>query len=103
MDIREHPYAPKADPKRIVLADGTVIENGSGARNRSSDDLWLRFPDDMKLGEATALLEDPAKTEVIEIVYSQISREVFDGYTELTDLRHDFSLHEISARLKKKQ
>ena len=85
MEAQENPYLPETFVRKIVFHDGSEME-GTGALNRKTDELWIRTGPDQSFSEMALLFSDKEKTESIEIQYSAISKETFDGYTRLAGI-----------------
>ena len=68
--------------RRLMLNDGTTIENGEAGF--ASGYLWLWVPG-MTLPEAAALFLDPGKTEKIVFEYGDME-DTYEGYTMCTHL-----------------
>ena len=68
--------------RRLMLNDGTTIENGEAGY--SSGYLWLWAPG-MTMPEAAALFLDPGKTEKIVFEYGDMA-DTYEGYTTCTHL-----------------
>ena len=71
--------------QRLVMADGTVIEEGRAGYN--SGTLWCWFTG-YDLPEAGAIFFDPAKTERIVYEYGKMS-DVYEGYTTVIAMNID--------------
>lgn len=72
----------KRTGQRIILADGTRIENGTAGL--ADGFLWCWFGG-MTLPEAAALFLDPAKTNLITFEYGEMV-DSYEGYTNCTNL-----------------
>lgn len=66
--------------RRLILADGTVIENGEAGY--ADGFLWLWFSG-MTMQEAAGIFFDPEKTAVIVFEYGEMS----DTYEDFTNCR----------------
>ena len=63
--------------RRLILNDGTIIENGEAGYSTGSICLWVTG---MTMQEAAMLFFDPSKTAVITFQYGQME-DVYEGYT----------------------
>lgn len=68
--------------RRLILADGTTIENGEAGY--SSGYLWLWMPG-MTLPEAAGIFLDPEKTKKVTFEYGEMA-DTYEGYTTCTHL-----------------
>ena len=73
------------DGRRLILKDGTTIENGEAGYSDSF--LWLWFPN-MTLAQASAIAFDPAKTDRIEFQYGEMT-DVYNGFTDCRSMSID--------------
>lgn len=64
---------------KIVLKDGTEIENGSISKSISDKQIYISIPD-MSLVEATLLFSLSSKTDEM-VCYADIRKFTFTGYT----------------------
>ena len=71
--------------RRLILNDGTVIENGEAGQTPLN--LWLWFGG-MTLQEAAALFFDTEKTETITFQYGEME-DIYEGYTSCARLEID--------------
>lgn len=71
--------------QRLILADGTRIENGTAGY--ASGFLWLKLQD-YTMQEAAAIAFDPEKTETILFQYGEMEDE-YNGFTECRTLLKD--------------
>lgn len=67
---------------RLVLADGTIINDGTAGY--AGGNLWLKLPG-MTMPEAAAVVFDSTKTEVIRFDYGEM-RDTYEGYTTCVNL-----------------
>lgn len=81
--------------RRLILADGTSIENGAAGYNSGS--LWLTLPG-MTMMEAAVILFNPAKTGTIWFQYGEDEDE-YKGFTTCTVMMAEEG--QISACMKK--
>lgn len=81
--------------RRLILKDGTQIENGEAGYNAGL--LWLTLPG-MTMPEAAAILFNPAKTGTIWYRYGEDEDE-YKGYTNCTAIMAEEG--QISASLRK--
>ena len=70
---------------RLILNDGTVIEEGRAGL--ADGFLWLRLPE-FTMQEAAEIAFDPQKTARIEFQYGGME-DVFEGYTVCTNIMVD--------------
>lgn len=70
---------------RLILNDGTVIEDGRAGL--ADGFLWLRLPG-FTMQEAAAIAFDPQKTARIEFQYGEME-DVHEGYTTCTNIMTD--------------
>lgn len=68
--------------RRLMLNDGTTIENGEAGY--SSGYLWLWVPG-MTLPEAAVIFLDPEKTKKVVFEFGEMS-DTYEGYTTCTQL-----------------
>ncbi|MBQ1776822.1 MAG: hypothetical protein IIZ93_01560 [Acidaminococcaceae bacterium] len=68
--------------QRLILADGTRIENGRAGY--SDGHLWCWFTG-FTMQQAAVLFLNPEKTSRIEYQYGEM-QDVYTGYTECTNL-----------------
>lgn len=68
--------------RRLVLNDGTTIENGDAGY--SSGYLWMWVPD-MTMQEAAKTFLDPEKTKKVIFEYGEMA-DTYEGYTACTHL-----------------
>lgn len=73
------------DGRRLILMDGTTLEDGEAGYAQGF--LWLWFSG-MTLAEAFALFIDPAKTGHIVFQYGEME-DVYDGFTNCTSVSID--------------
>lgn len=73
---------PEKKGQRLILADGTTIENGSCGY--ASAHLWCWLPGST-MQEAAALFFDASKTARIVYEYGEMS-DVYEGFTVCTNL-----------------
>ena len=68
--------------RRLILADGTVLENSeAGYAERV---LWC-YLKDVNMQTAAALFLDPTKTATIRFEYGEMATE-YEGYTECINI-----------------
>ena len=68
--------------RRLMLNDGTTIENGDAGY--SSGYLWMWVPE-MTMPEAASIFFDPEKTALIRFQYGDME-DTYEGYTMCTHL-----------------
>ena len=66
--------------RKLILNDGTVIEDGTCGQ--ADGVLWCYLPDG-DIRQAFALFSDPEKTARIRFIYGEME-DVYEGYTDLT-------------------
>jgi hypothetical protein len=71
--------------QRLILADGTRIENGEAGY--ADGFLWCYLPG-MSMAQAGTLFFDPAKTSRIIFEYGEMS-ETYNGMTDCRNIRID--------------
>lgn len=71
--------------QRLILADGTRIEDGTAGYAEGF--LWC-YLQGLSMAEAGALFFDPAKTARIIFEYGEMS-DTYDGMTECRSIRMD--------------
>ena len=71
--------------RRLVLSDGTEIENGEAGY--SGGFLWLYIPG-MTMMQAATVLFNPEKTVQITFQYGEME-DVYNGYTNCINLNID--------------
>ena len=73
---------PERTGRRLILMDGTRIENGSCGYAEGRVWCWITG---YTMPEAAAVFFDPAKTGRITFEYGEMS-DVYEGYTVCTNL-----------------
>ena len=68
---------------RLILNDGTIIENGRCGYADGS--LWAHLPTGYTMQQAASLFFDAEKTSKIVFQYGDMSEE-YDGFTECVNL-----------------
>lgn len=68
--------------ERLILTDGTIIENGQAGY--SSGRLWL-WVTDMTMIQAATIFMDTEKTGYIEYQYGEMS-DTYEGYTSCRNI-----------------
>ena len=81
--------------RRLILADGTRIENGEAGYYDGF--LWLKLPG-MTMAEAATIVFNPAKTRTIWFQYGEMEEE-YKGFTNCTAMLAEDG--QISASLVK--
>ena len=81
---------------RLILNDGTVIENGRAGK--ADKILWLWLPG-WTMAQAAEIFFDPAKTGKIIFQYGEME-DVFTNYTNCTSLMMDSG--EIAVSLERR-
>lgn len=71
--------------RRLILKDGTVIENGEAGYSQGK--LWCYIPG-WTLPQAAAVFFDPAKTKLIIFQYGEMEDE-YRGFTRCVSLMTD--------------
>ena len=71
--------------RRLILMDGTTIENGEAGY--AGGFLWLYFTG-YTIAEAAGIFTDPEKTGRIVFQYGQME-DTYDGYTDCRALNMD--------------
>lgn len=71
--------------RRLILHDGTVIENGEAGYSQGF--LWIWFTG-YTLQEAAVMFFDPSKTSVIDYEYGEMQDD-YRGYTNCISLQID--------------
>ena len=83
------------DGKRLILNDGTTIENGQAGYSEGI--LWCFFAGTMQ--QAANIFFDPSKTGKIIFQYGEME-EVYEGFTNCTSINMDVDGN-VSVCLKK--
>ena len=73
------------DGRRLILKDGTTIEDGEAGFSQGF--LWLWFSG-MTLAQASAIVFDPLKTDRIKFQYGEMS-DVYNGFTDCRSISID--------------
>lgn len=73
---------PEKNGRRLILADGTEIENGEAGYADGFLWCWLTG---MTLQEAALIFFSPEKTELIIFEYGEMSNQ-YEGFTECRNL-----------------
>ena len=82
--------------RRLILADGTVIEGGEAGYSQGF--LWL-YMTGMTLPQAAAVFFNPAATKVIIFQYGELE-DIYRNYTECINLSIDTD-GQVSVCMKK--
>ena len=73
---------------RLILNDGTIIENGRAGYSMGF--LWLRLPG-FTMQAAADIAFNPALTQRIVFQYGQME-DVYEGYTSCTSINNEDSM-----------
>lgn len=72
--------------RRLILNDGTIIEDGNAGC--ADGFLWLWLPDGYTMSQAAGLFFDASKTSKIVFQYGEMEDE-YDGYTVCINMNMD--------------
>ena len=83
---------------KIILHDGTEIENGYVSTSPLENGILCRIPGD-DLVQAAIIFGNTAKTETITYLHTGFIKDIYVGYTKISDIGLNHFMHSVDVRL----